>query len=47
MVGGVGVIFRKRLGHAQSHTVGKDGQQDKDVKRPEGQGGQGIVAFSG
>lgn len=32
MVGGVGVIFWKRLGDPQSYTVSEDGQENKDIK---------------
>lgn len=35
VVRGVGVVFGKRFGHSQSHTVRKDGQQDEDIERSE------------
>lgn len=34
VISGVGVIFREGDVDPQSHTIGKDGEQDEDVEGP-------------
>lgn len=36
-VGVIAVLLRHGQEHSQGHTVGKDGQQDDDLKRSEGE----------
>lgn len=47
MVGGVRVIFGKRLGHTQRHTVCEDSHKDEDVKRSGGERSRNGGPFAG